>query len=83
MTTRRTDSIRFLDRGLAIAGGVESGSISADGTIMNWVRGLSTRNMSASFVPAFESRLAYAPICASDGKREKSGDLFWGSRLSP
>jgi hypothetical protein len=40
MTTRRTDSNRFLDRGLAIAGGVESGSISADGTIMNWVRGL-------------------------------------------
>ena len=36
---RKTDSIQLSDRTISTAGGVESGSISAGGTIMNWVRG--------------------------------------------
>ena len=37
---RKSDSIQLSDLTIATAGGVESGSISAGGSIMNWVRGL-------------------------------------------
>jgi hypothetical protein len=37
---RKTDSIQLFDRTIGTAGGVESGSTSAGGTMINWVRGL-------------------------------------------
>jgi hypothetical protein len=40
MMLRKTDSIDFQDTNVAAARGVESGSLSVEGTIMNWVRGL-------------------------------------------
>jgi len=40
MMLRKTDSIDFQDTNVAAARRVESGSLSVEGTIMNWVRGL-------------------------------------------
>ena len=40
MMLRKTDSIDFQDTNVAAARGVESGSLSVEGTTMNWVRGL-------------------------------------------
>lgn len=40
MTPHKIGSVRFTDQSPTAAGGVESGSISSGGTIMNWVRGL-------------------------------------------
>jgi hypothetical protein len=37
---RKTDSIQLFDRTIGTARGVESGSTSAGGTMINWVRGL-------------------------------------------
>ena len=37
---RKTDSIQLFDRTIGTTGGVESGSTSAGGTMINWVRGL-------------------------------------------
>jgi hypothetical protein len=40
MMTRKTDSISFQNNDAMAARGVESGSLCAEGTIMNWVRGV-------------------------------------------
>ena len=40
MMLRKTDSIAFQDTNAVAACGVESGSLSVKGIIMNWVRGL-------------------------------------------
>jgi len=39
MVTRKTDHDRFSGRSAMVPRGVESGSLCAEGTIMNWVRG--------------------------------------------
>lgn len=83
MMLRKTDSIDFQDTNVAAARGVESGSLSVEGTTMNWVRGLSVRNMSALFDPAFGSASGCAPISASDGRNEKNGISLLASRSWP
>lgn len=40
MTMRKTDSIRCPDRNAFVGGEVESGSVSAEGTMMNWAKGV-------------------------------------------
>lgn len=40
MMLRKTDLVAFQETNAMAARGVESGSLSAEGTIMNWVRGL-------------------------------------------
>jgi hypothetical protein len=40
MMARKTGSVHFLDKSAMVARGVDSGSICAEDTIMNWVRGV-------------------------------------------
>jgi hypothetical protein len=83
MMLRKTDSIDFQDTNVAAARGVESGSLSVEGTIMNWVRGLIRSHYVGLVRSGVRINMGRAPISASDGRNEKNGISSSASRSWP